>query len=70
VGPHRQCIRAQYPVRKIFVALKADLVPRPEVAVADAFNRFQNGGLVHEEARGLILEQLSAFETVLRRSAI
>ncbi|MEO0870656.1 MAG: NADPH-dependent FMN reductase, partial [Pseudomonadota bacterium] len=25
-------IRAQYPLRKIFVALKADLVPRPEVA--------------------------------------
>jgi chromate reductase len=62
-------IRAQYPLRQIFVALKADVTPRPEVAVASAHERFDDGRLVHEQTRDVIADHLSAFEAVLKRHA-
>lgn len=62
-------IRAQYPLRQIFVALKADVTPRPEVAVASAYERFDDGKLVHEQTRSVIANHLSAFGAVLKRHA-
>ncbi|MEM1105544.1 MAG: NADPH-dependent FMN reductase [Pseudomonadota bacterium] len=63
-------IRAQYPLRQIFVALQADVMQRPEVAVAFAYERFEENRLVHEPTRDVLRKHLNAFEALItRRSA-
>lgn len=54
-------IRAQYPLRQILVALKASVTPRPEVAVASAPERFEEGKLVHDQTAEVIRDHLRAF---------
>lgn len=54
-------IRGQMGLRPVFVALKALVTARPEVAVASAHERFRDGALAHEQTEGVISDHLAMF---------
>lgn len=61
--------RAQYHLRQILVFLNAHPLNRPEVFVARANERFENGRLTDEATRTLIADQLVALKAWVDRLA-
>ena len=61
--------RMQYDLRKILVQLWGHVLPRPEVFIANAAPKFQDGRLVDETSRKFLSELLAGFrEWILRMS--
>jgi chromate reductase len=60
--------RAQYHLRQIMVCLNAYVMPKPEVIIPHASERFDiDGRLVDETTRESIRKQLDAFAAFIRR---
>ena len=61
--------RMQYDLRKMLVQLWGHVLPRPEVFIANAAAKFQDGRLVDETSRKFLAELLAGFkEWILRMS--
>lgn len=61
-------IRGQLALRQVFIALKAPLVQRPEVAIGDAHNKFDEAGKIDDETtRGYIEDHLKSFGSLMDR---
>jgi chromate reductase, NAD(P)H dehydrogenase (quinone) len=58
--------RAQLQLRRTLLYLDADLVGKPEVLVAAAHERFEDGRLADEESRGFLEELLGTFVEHIR----
>ena len=61
--------RMQYDLRKVLAALDAVLLNAPEVFIGECARKFdaKSGALTDQATRGLIEQQLAAFEALIRR---
>ena len=59
--------RMQYDLRKMLVQLWGHVLPRPEVFIANAAGKFQDGKLVDETSRKFLSELLAGFKVWIER---
>jgi chromate reductase, NAD(P)H dehydrogenase (quinone) len=61
--------RAHLALRRVLLYLDADIVSKPEVLVANASEKFEDGRLVDEDSRGFLEQLLQGFAEHVRAAA-